>query len=204
MEKFVRLEGVAASLPEDNVDTDIVFPARFLLLLDRKGLGRFAFHDRRFDADGTPKPDFILNHAPYHDAVALIAGANFGCGSSREQAVWTLTDFGIRCVIAPSFGDIFYDNCGKNGLLAIRLPQSDVELLHGCAADGARITIDLPKQTVFVDGLPTFPFTIAADLKAALVNGWNETDRILNEHGRDIDAFELAHRSAQPWLFVDD
>jgi 3-isopropylmalate/(R)-2-methylmalate dehydratase small subunit len=172
--------------------------------LDRAGLGSYAFHDRRFDPQGAEQSGFVLNRAPFRDAVALVAGANFGCGSSREQAVWTLTDFGVRCVIATSFGDIFFDNCGKNGLLAIRLPPAEVAKLQRCADEGARFVIDLPKQTVRADGLAPIAFAIAADLKASLINGWNEADRILNEQGQAIDAFENRHRRAQPWLFVDD
>lgn len=154
MEPFVRLDAVAAPLAGDNVDTDIIFPARFLLLMEREGLGRYAFHDRRFDGADRERPDFVLNRPPFRDAGILIAGANFGCGSSREQAVWALRGFGIRCVIAPGFGEIFLGNCYKNGVLPIVLAAETVAALALVASAGSRFVVDLVAMTLSVEGRP--------------------------------------------------
>lgn len=201
MTPFVRLAGVAASLREENVDTDIIFPARFLLITAREGLGRYAFHDRRFDAAGREIDDFVLNRAPWRDAPILIAGANFGSGSSREQAVWALLGHGITCVIAPSFGEIFQANCMRNGVLPIVLPPEVTAGLMRQAEAGARFAIDLEAQTIRVNGGDPIEFAIDAEQRQALLNGWDETSLILNARGDDIDAFETVHRQAQPWLF---
>jgi 3-isopropylmalate/(R)-2-methylmalate dehydratase small subunit len=200
MTPFTRLEGVAAPLLEENVDTDIIFPARFLLITAREGLGRYAFHDRRFHADGNEQPDFILNRAPFRDARILIADANFGSGSSREQAVWALTGFGFRCVIAPSFGEIFLGNCYRNGLLAIVLQRGVVADLAARAAAGWQFSVDLEAQRIVIGDHAT-PFAIPPEQRLALLNGWDDTATILNTREADLAAFEAQQRLVQPWLW---
>ena len=148
MTPFIRVEGIAAPLMEENIDTDIIFPARFLLITARDGLGRYAFHDRRFDAEGFELPGFILNRSPFVDAKILIADANFGSGSSREQAVWALAGFGIAAVIAPSFSEIFEANCFRNGLLPIALPRAKVADLAKLAESRLCFTVDLDAQRI--------------------------------------------------------
>ncbi|NIJ09472.1 3-isopropylmalate/(R)-2-methylmalate dehydratase small subunit [Sphingomonas vulcanisoli] len=202
MTPFTPLTGIAAPLMEENVDTDIIFPARFLLITAREGLGRYAFHDRRFSADGSEQPDFILNQAPFRDARILIADANFGSGSSREQAVWALLGFGIRCVIAPSFGEIFEANCYRNGVLPITLPRDAIASLAQLARAGwGNFTVDLDAQQIVVDRGPTIAFTILPERRLALLNGWDETATILNTREADIATFEARQRSDQPWLW---
>ena len=200
MTPFVRLEGIAAPLMEENVDTDIIFPARFLLITAREGLGRYAFHDRRFDADGVERPGFILNRAPFSGARILIADANFGSGSSREQAVWALAGFGIACVIAPSFGEIFQSNCYRNGLLPIVLPNATVFGLAKLAEAKEYFAIDLKAQTIMVGARQT-AFDVPAEQRLALLNGWDDTATILNTREPDIVAFEARQKETQPWLW---
>lgn len=201
MTPFIQLAGMAAPMPEDNVDTDIIFPARFLLITAREGLGRYAFNDRRFDAHGGEIPGFVLNRAPWRDAPILIAGANFGSGSSREQAVWALLGRGIRCIVAPSFGEIFHANCFRNGVLPIVLTPDVVAGLMAAAQRGDSITVDLAAQSLTIVGAAPIAFNIGAEQRLALLNGWDETAMILNGRGDDIAAFEDRHRQAQPWLF---
>src|SRR5438552_16152811 len=150
MEKFTQLTGIAAPMPAINIDTDKIFPAVYLKTIKRTGLSKWLFQEVRFRTDGSENPDFVLNQEPYRRAKIIVAGDNFGCGSSREHAPWALLDFGIRCVIAPSFADIFYNNCFKNGILPIKLPQADVDKLMGDAEKGqnARVTVDLAKQEI--------------------------------------------------------
>ena len=150
MDKFTQLTGIAAPLPLINVDTDMIIPKQFLKTIKRSGLGANLFDEMRFDTDGNEIPDFVLNRPAYREAQILVAGENFGCGSSREHAPWALLDFGIRCVIAPSYADIFFNNCFKNGILPIVLPQEQVDALMKDAEKGAnaRITVDLEAQTV--------------------------------------------------------
>ncbi|MEO9599428.1 3-isopropylmalate dehydratase small subunit [Parasphingorhabdus sp.] len=198
---FKTLSGIAAPLEQDNIDTDIIFPARFLLITAREGLGRYAFHDRRFETDGQENPDFILNQNPFREAPILLAGANLGSGSSREQAVWALLGFGVRAVIAPSFGEIFQANCLRNGILPITLPDETVRKLLGRAKDGLNLTIDLESQTIAVEDDVRFDFDIAPERKLALINGWDETAQILNQRVNDISAFEARQRQDQPWLY---
>jgi 3-isopropylmalate/(R)-2-methylmalate dehydratase small subunit len=186
MEPFRQIVGNAASLPDDNVDTDIIFPARFLTITAREGLGAYAFHDRAFDLAG---------------AVVLVAGANFGCGSSREQAVWALLGAGIRCVVAPSFGEIFAANCRRNGVLPVVLPMDVVGRLHGLATAGNAFAVDLEAQTLTVTGQVTAPFAIAEKDRLALLNGWDETAAILARDGDAITAFEHRQQQDQPWLY---
>lgn len=201
MQPFNYLAGTAAALLEENIDTDVIFPARFLLITDRHGLGRYAFHDRRFDAQGEEIASFVLNQMPWRDAPILIAGANFGSGSSREQAVWALLGQGIRCVVAPSFGEIFYGNCFRNGVLPIVLDPATIASLAAAAQSGLRFVIDLATQAIQVGDAPPFAFGIAAQSRLALLNGWDETDMILNARGDDLAAFEERHQRVQPWLF---
>lgn len=204
LQPFTPVSGRAAAIPEENVDTDIIFPARFLLITAREGLGRYAFHDRRFAADGSEIADFVLNQTAFRDAPVIVAGTNFGSGSSREQAVWALLGQGIKCVIAPSFGEIFHANCLRNGILPVTLAEPDVARLLKSAAAGDTFTVDLDTQTVTVDGLEPLGFTIPPERKLALLNGWDETDQIIHQHGADIAVFETAQRTRQPWLYTKE
>ncbi len=193
MKAFTQVRGKAISFPDADIDTDIIYPARFLLITEKKGLGAYAFYDRRSDA-GFPFDDS-------RDRPILIAGPNFGCGSSREQAPWAIGDLGIRVIIAESFGEIFHSNCFRNGMLPIRLGAGDVALLHAQAKAGTPITVDLVAQQVTVNGTPPIPFDIAEDRREALLKGWNDTTRILALHGDEITAFEAAQRRSSPWLW---
>ena len=204
MQPFIRLTGKAIPVAEANIDTDIIFPARFLLVMEKQGLGRYLFYDRRFQHDGTADGRSVFNDSAYDGAPILITGANFGCGSSREQAVWALAGFGIRCVIAPSFGEIFHANCFKSGVLPIILPDRIVADLIGRAAGGAKLDVDLVSQTIVTsDGL-TLDFAIAGDRRAALLDGMDEIDMILRDEIGAIESFEARHSRAQPWLAPAD
>ncbi len=203
MTPFTTLESVAAFLPEQNVDTDAIYPARYLLLMERDGLGPYLFRDRRYLGDNKRNDGFVLDREPFTQAQVLIAGSGFGCGSSREQAVWALTGFGIRCVIAPSFGEIFAGNAVKNGLLTITLPEDIVMQLGAAAERRAVFRIDLETREVHVDGERVASIDIGDNRRAALLNGWDETDIVLREDGEAIAAFEAQHRIAQPWLFQE-
>lgn len=201
MQPFTCVTGVAAPLPDDNIDTDIIFPARFLLITARQGLGVHAFHDRRFDAAGGEHPDFIFNREPWRTAPILVAGANFGCGSSREQAVWALADMGVRCVISTGFGEIFESNSIRNGLLPVTLTPDAVARLMAVAQAGERLTVDLDSCHITgPDGLVQ-PFALREERRQALLNGWDDTALILNQWGEAIDRFEAAQQKVQPWLY---
>ncbi len=202
MERFTHLEGQAVALLEDDVDTDTIFPARFLLLMDKAGLGRYLFHDRRAQAVAAGEV-FPLDRPQFAGADILITGVNFGCGSSREQAVWTLAGAGFRCVIAPSFGDIFYANCFKNGLLPIVLPEATVAELAVLAELGVPFTVDLEARIVRVAQGEPLPFEIAEQRREALLNGRDEVDEILL-NAPQIAAFETRSRRDQPWLFAGE
>ena len=203
MEPFTRVEGIAAPLPMINVDTDMIIPKQFLKTIKRTGLGVNLFDEMRYDLDGREIADFVLNREPYRHAGVLIAGENFGCGSSREHAPWALLDFGIRCVIAPSFADIFFNNCFKNGVLPIVLPQETVELLMKEAeeADGRPFVIDLEKQEIV---RPTGNAPVAFDVdpfrRHCLLNGLDDVGLTMQK-SREIDSFEGAQKSSQPWLY---
>ena len=201
MTPFVTIESTAAYLPEENIDTDAIYPARYLLLMERDGLGPYLFRDRRFDRDGNPRPGFVLDTEPFTNARVLIAGAGFGCGSSREQAVWALTGFGVRCVIAPSFGEIFAGSAPKNGLLTITQPAAVVEWLGERARRGERFRVDLVNKVLCVENEIVGPIDIPEGQRAALLNGWDEIETMSREEGAAIDAFERRHREAQAWLF---
>jgi 3-isopropylmalate/(R)-2-methylmalate dehydratase small subunit len=201
MQKFTQLTGVAAPLPMINVDTDKIIPKQFLKTIKRTGLGTHLFDEMRYDMKGRENPDFVLNKPAYRNAEVLVAGENFGCGSSREHAPWALLDFGIRCVIATSFADIFYNNCFKNGILPIRLPQAEVDKLMGDAEKGqnARVTVDLAKQEITRPNGEVIGFEIDPHRKHCLLNGLDDIGLTL-EKGRSIDGFEAQRRQSQPWL----
>lgn len=200
-EPFITVCGHAAALRDANIDTDIIFPARFLLLTAKKGLGQYAFADRRLNDNGSEIAGFVFNREPFRNAPILIAGANFGSGSSREQAVWALHGMGIRCVIAPSFGEIFFSNCFRNGILPIKLDAGQVAQLMDQAESEAIFTVNLEAQTLSVSGKDPVGFDISAERKLVLANGWDETDLILQQHGDAIARFEQEQKATQPWLY---
>ena len=201
MQPFTRLTAIAAPLPAANIDTDKIIPARFLKTIKRSGLGVHLFDTLRYDEHGAERPDFILNQSRYRNAKILIAHENFGCGSSREHAPWALLDFGITCVIAPDFADIFYNNCFKNGILPICLPRDICNLLMQDAqlGENARITVDLHAQQVIRPNGKTISFEIDAHRRQQLLEGLDEIGQTL-AHVTAIDAFETARNAAQPWL----
>ncbi len=201
MEKFTTLTGIAAPLDMINVDTDMVIPKQFLRSIKRTGYAKGLFFEMRFDSDGNENPDFVLNKPQYRDAKILIAGDNFGCGSSREHAPWALLDFGITRVIAPSFADIFYNNCFKNGILPITLGKEDVEKLLDDAERGANatLTIDLEAQTIQGPDGGEISFDVEEFKKHCLLNGLDDI-ALTMEHADKIDSFEEGHKTAQPWL----
>ena len=202
MQKFKQLTGVAAPMPMINIDTDKIFPAIYLKTIKRTGLSKWLFQEIRFRADGLENPDFVLNQGPYRQAKIIVAGDNFGCGSSREHAPWALTDFGISCVIAPSFADIFYNNCFKNGLLPIALPQETVDQLMEDAKKGANavLTIDLENQTVSRPDGEKVHFDIDPFRKHCLLNGLDDIG-LTEQQGSEIAAYEQQTRASRPWLF---
>ena len=191
MEKFRVLEGVAAPLKMINVDTDMIIPKQYLKTIKRSGLGEGLFAEMRYLADGSENPDFVLNKPAYRQARILVAGDNFGCGSSREHAPWALLDFGIRCVISTSFGDIFYNNCFKNGVLPIKVSPQDLEKLFDDAERGANatLTIDLPNQEIRGPDGGTVKFEIDPFRKHCLINGLDDIGRTM-EKKASIDAYE--------------
>ena len=201
MDKFDTLTGVAAPLPLVNVDTDMIIPKQFLKTIKRSGLGKNLFDEMRYDRDGNENPDFVLNKAQYREAEILVAGENFGCGSSREHAPWAIKDFGIRCVIAPSYADIFFNNCFKNGILPIVLPQEQVDVLMQDAEKGsnARITVDLEAQTVTSADGEVFRFEVDPFKKHCLLNGLDDIGLTLAREA-SIDAFESQAAQARPWV----
>ena len=202
MEKFTVLTAVAAPLPMMNVDTDVIIPARYLKTVTRAGLGKSAFYVLRYDESGAERPEFVLNQERYRGAGILIAGANFGCGSSREHAPWALADMGIRCVIAPSFGDIFHTNSSKNGILCITLPQAEIDVLTGMACSGntagGKFTVNLEDMTILApDGTAT-PFSVDGAKRHNLLNGLDDIDRTLLKADA-IDAFEARQKRQVHW-----
>ena len=201
MDAFTRLDAAAAPLPLANIDTDQIIPKQFLKIIDRKGLAKGLFYDLRFDDQGREKPDFVLNQPAYKGAGVLIAGDNFGCGSSREHAPWALMDFGVRCVISTSFADIFYNNCFKNGVLPITVAPGDLEKLFDDAERGSNstLTIDLEKQTISGPDGGTIAFEIDAFRKHCLINGLDDIGLTLEKQGH-IDAYETRRASDRPWL----
>ncbi len=202
MDKFTTLTGVAAPLPITNVDTDMIIPKQFLKTIKRTGLGKNLFDEMRYTPDGKEVPDFVLNQPAYRNAKILISGDNFGCGSSREHAPWALLDFGIRCIVAPSFADIFYNNCFKNGVLPIVLPREQIDLLLDDAERGANavITVDLEKQEITGPDGGCIKFDVDPFRKHYLLNGLDDIGLTLQQASA-IDNYETSRRSAQPWLW---
>jgi len=200
MEKFDTLTGVAAPLNMTNVDTDMIIPKQFLKTIKRTGLKEGLFFEMRWDEDGNPK-DFVLDQPPYQTAKVLVAGENFGCGSSREHAPWALLDFGIRCVIAPDFADIFYNNCFKNGILPIKLPQEQVDMLMEDAGRGANatVTIDLEAQEITRPDGEKVSFEVESFRRHCLLNGLDDIGLTLQKEDK-IDSFEAKRKEAHPWL----
>jgi len=201
MDKFTTLTAVAAPLPLANVDTDKIIPARFLKTIKRSGLGVHLFDTLRYDATGAERPEFVLNQEPYRHAQIIVAHENFGCGSSREHAPWALLDFGIRCVIAPDFADIFYNNSFKNGILPICLPRAVCDALIEDAKMGgnARLTVDLERQMVVRPNGEEIHFDLDPFRKHLLLNGLDDIGQTL-QHAKSIDSYEAKRRAAEPWL----
>jgi 3-isopropylmalate/(R)-2-methylmalate dehydratase small subunit len=201
MQPFTELTAIAAPLPLANVDTDKIIPARFLKTIKRSGLGKSLFAGLRYDDQGGERPEFVLNQEPFRGAEILIAHENFGCGSSREHAPWALLDFGIRCVIAPSFADIFHGNCFKNGILPVMLPRAVCDQLMEDTRLGAnaRITVDLGRQVVVRPNGEEIPFAVDPFRRHMLLNGLDEIGQTMQRTAA-IDTYETARMSAKPWM----
>ncbi len=201
MEKFEKITGVAAPMPMINIDTDMIIPKLFLKTIKRSGLGVNLFDEMRYDDDRNERPEFILNQPAYRDAEILVAGDNFGCGSSREHAPWAIKDFGITCVIAPSFADIFFNNCFKNGILPIALPQEQVDVLMKDAEKGAnaRMTVDLETQEITTSDGDVFKFDVNSFKKHCLLEGLDDIGLTM-EKSDSIANFETMAASARPWV----
>lgn len=201
MDKFTTLTGIAAPMPLVNIDTDMIIPKQFLKTIHRSGLGKNLFDEMRFNADGTEVADFILNQPAYRETQIIVAGDNFGCGSSREHAPWALLDFGIRCVISTSFADIFYNNCFKNGILPIVMPQEVVDILMEDARKGAnaRMTVDLENLTVTTSDGQSFAFELDPFRRHCLLNGLDDIGLTM-EKSSAIDMFETQMAQSRPWV----
>ena len=199
MEKFFELEGIAAPLRMINVDTDMIIPKQFLKTIKRSGLGKNLFHELRYDLQGNIKNDFVLNWDPYKSAKILIAGENFGCGSSREHAPWSLLDFGFRCIIAPSFADIFYNNCFKNGILPIKLINEKVENLMNQAENNKIFKINLDKQKILIEPKFEFDFEVDPFRKKCLIEGLDDIALSLKKVDK-ISSFEKNLNKSKPWI----
>ena len=199
MDKFTLLKGIAAPLPMINVDTDMIIPKQFLKTIKRSGLGKNLFHELRYDMQGNIKNDFVLNWDPYKQASILIAGDNFGCGSSREHAPWSLLDFGFKCIIAPSFADIFYNNCFKNGILPIRLNQEKVDILMEEAKNKNELIVDLEDQKIFCADESSIDFNIDSFRKKCLLDGLDDIGLTLQKKEL-ISQYEDNLKSSHPWI----
>ena len=201
MEKFENVSGVAAPMPLINIDTDMIIPKQFLKTIKRSGLGVNLFDEMRYDADGNEIPDFVLNQPAYRDAEIIVAGDNFGCGSSREHAPWALKDFGVKVVISTSFADIFYNNCFKNGILPVVLPKEAVDVLMEDAEKGenARIAVDLENQTVSATDGTEFAFEVDEFKKHCLLNGLDDIGLTMQKV-KAIDSFETEYVQTMPWV----
>ncbi|MCK0170852.1 3-isopropylmalate dehydratase small subunit [Aliiroseovarius sp. S1123] len=201
MEKFEKLQGIAAPMPLVNIDTDMIIPKVFLKSIARTGFGKNLFDEMRYNRDGTEIEDFVLNKPQYRDTQILIAGDNFGCGSSREHAPWAIADFGIKCVVSTSFADIFFNNCFKNGILPIVLPQEQVDVLMADAEKGAnaRMTVDLEAQEITTSDGETIAFEVDAFKKHCLLEGLDDIGLTM-EKKASIDAFEAKASAARPWV----
>jgi 3-isopropylmalate/(R)-2-methylmalate dehydratase small subunit len=200
MEKFTRVAGIAAAFPKVNIDTDAIIPAQWLRSLSTD-LGKGLFGGSRYDHEGNENPEFILNRAPYRDAKIIVAGPNFGCGSSREGAVWALQRFGIRCVVAPGFSDIFFENAFKNGLLPVILPERDVQELLGFleTTNDPALTVDLERCVIETPQGRAISFTIPEARRTALLEGLDEIGQTLRQEA-EIAAFQVRDREARPWI----
>lgn len=201
MQPFTTVSGSAAPLLAANIDTDVIMPKQFLKGIDRKGLDRGLFFDLRFQKSGEPNPEFILNQPPWNDAAFLVVGPNFGCGSSREHAVWGLKQVGIRALIGTSFAGIFYDNCQRNGVLAIQLPEARLKQIAGVISDAAtaRVEIDLPEQKIRLEDGAVIPFEIDQLRKQSLLSGLDAIGTTL-QRADQIRNFESRHLAQNPWL----
>ncbi len=199
MEPFEVLKGIAAPLPMINVDTDMIIPKQFLKTIKRSGLGKNLFHELRFDMQGNIKNDFVLNWDPYKQASILITGDNFGCGSSREHAPWSLLDFGFKCIIAPSFADIFYNNCFKNGILPIRLDQEKIDVLMSQANNKMQLTINLDEQKIISEDESSIKFEIDLFRKKCLLEGLDDIALTLQKKEK-ISQFEENLKTTHPWI----
>jgi 3-isopropylmalate/(R)-2-methylmalate dehydratase small subunit len=201
MEKFQKLHGVAAPMPLVNIDTDMIIPKVFLKTIKRSGLGVNLFDEMRYDREGNEIPDFVLNKPQYRNAEILVAGDNFGCGSSREHAPWAIADFGIKCVISTSFADIFFNNCFKNGILPIVLPQEQVDMLMNDAERGenARMTVDLEAQEITTSDGQVISFEVDSFKKHCLLNGLDDIGLTM-ENVSAIDAYEAKAQAERPWV----
>ena len=199
MEKFKKITAIAAPLPMINIDTDMIIPKQFLKTIKRSGLGKNLFHELRYDLQGNIKNDFVLNWDPYKQASILVAGDNFGCGSSREHAPWSLLDFGFKCIIAPSFADIFYNNCFKNGILPIRLDQKTVDVLMDQANQKKQLTINLKDQLIVLEDGNTIEFQIDPFRKKCLLEGLDDIGLTLQKKEK-IDQYEASLKNTHPWI----
>jgi 3-isopropylmalate/(R)-2-methylmalate dehydratase small subunit len=199
MQAFTTLDAIAAPLPIENVDTDMIIPKQFLKTIKRTGLKEGLFYEMRYTVEGKRIDDFVLHKAPYDKAEIIVSGSNFGCGSSREHAPWALLDFGIRCVIAPSFADIFFNNCFKNGILPIVLPKETVDKLMAHATAGKKITVDLAKQQVVAEGVGAISFDVEPFRKECLIGGLDDIGLTLKKLDA-IAAYETKQASNTPWL----
>ena len=199
MDPFVNIKSIPAPLPMINVDTDMIIPKQFLKTIKRSGLGKNLFHELRFDIQGNIKNDFVLNWDPYKNSKILITGANFGCGSSREHAPWSLLDFGFKSIIAPSFADIFYNNCFKNGILPIKLDQTNVDLLMKEAENKNEVTVDLKNQIIIYQEDKNINFEIDKFQKKCLIEGLDDIGLTFKKNNK-IDIYEKKIHNIQPWI----
>lgn len=201
MEKFEKITGIAAPMPLINIDTDMIIPKVYLKTIKRSGLGVSLFAEMRYNDDGSEKSDFVLNDPAYRDAEIIVAGDNFGCGSSREHAPWAIADFGVKCVISTSFADIFFNNCFKNGILPIVLPKEQVDLLMADAENGAnaRMTVDLETQEITASDGTVVSFDVDAFKKHCLLEGLDDIGLTMAKEA-SIDSFEASASTARPWV----
>ena len=201
MQKFDKLSGIAAPMDILNIDTDMIIPKQFLKTIKRSGLGANLFHEMRFDDDGNDRPEFVLNKPAYKEAKIIVAGDNFGCGSSREHAPWALLDYGVRCVISTSFADIFFNNCFKNGILPIKVTaeQRDALMADAADAENPELSVDLVTQTISRPNGATINFDVEPFRKQCLLDGLDDIGLTL-EKGREIDGFEAGRDADRPWL----
>ena len=202
MKKFTILKGIAAVMPDMNIDTDAIIPKQFLKTIHRKGLGKSLFYNERYTEGYNKNVDFILNKDPWSNSSIIIAGENFGCGSSREHAPWALLDFGIKCIIAPSFADIFFNNSIKNGLLPLTLPKSSIEVLCAHALEKKLIKVSLLEKKIFYDNL-ILDFNISDDVRERLLNGYDDIELTLQKKDM-IDFYEKKNFSEGSWRIIDN